>query len=127
MKMALDNASGVNVVTSYEPGRVQIREHHYRQSLIVLPKEVFPDWQATHPRTLRASDFATILERSPEVLIVGTGDVQVFPDPEVFAELMGLGIGIEIMDNGAACRTYNVLLAEDRRAALALILAQRPD
>ncbi|MCG6965571.1 MAG: Mth938-like domain-containing protein [Chromatiaceae bacterium] len=123
MKMSLDNASGVNVVNSYEPGRVQIRDQVFTTSMIVLPKLLLPDWEPRQAASLRAVHFQPILQRRPEIVIVGTGETQVFPDAGVFAALMDLGIGFEVMHNSAACRTYNILLAEDRRAALALILA----
>lgn len=122
MKMALDTASGVNVIKSYENGRVQIRERYYTRSLIVLPGQLYPDWEPSRAQDLRTFHLETILDKRPEVLIVGTGERQVFPDLAQFATLMDLGIGFEIMDNAAACRTFNVLLAEDRRAALALII-----
>ena len=72
---------------------------------------------------IHGSDFEPIIEHRPEVLILGTGERQVFPDPAIFCTLMDLGIGFEVMDNAAACRTYNILIAEERRAVLALMLA----
>jgi uncharacterized protein len=122
MKMALDDVSGVNVIRSYADGRVQVRERAYTTSVVVLPSEVFPGWGPRSVRELRTGDLEPILEHRPEVLIVGTGETQEFPDPAIFTRLMTLGIGFEIMDNAAACRTFNVLLAEDRRVALALML-----
>jgi uncharacterized protein len=123
MKMALDGATGVNSIRTYRPGRAQIKNQYFTCSLIVLPDRLFPDWQPCTPEELQASHFGPILERRPEVLILGTGETQVFPEPATFVTLMDLGIGFEVMDNAAACRTYNVLLAEGRHAALALILA----
>ena len=123
MKMALDNAAGVNLVTSYAPGEVRIRDRLFTTSLIALPDRLFPDWEHGRPEELRATSLAAIIDQRPEVLILGTGDTQVFPDPAGLATLMDVGIGFEIMDNGAACRTYNILLAEGRRVALALMLA----
>jgi uncharacterized protein len=127
MKIALDNAVGVNVIKSYAPGRVQIRERHYSRSLIVMPHSLLPEWGPDDAGTLRGSDFRTIIEHRPEVLILGTGERQVFPDPAIFATLMDLGIGCEVMDNAAACRTYNILIAEERRAALALMFTTDTD
>ena len=63
-----------------------------------------------------------MLSLEPEIVILGTGERQVFPEPSLFAAVAGRGVGLEVMDNGAACRTYNVLLAEGRRVALAIIL-----
>jgi uncharacterized protein len=122
MKIALDGAVGVNTIKAYEPGRVQIRERYFSTSLIVLRDQLHADWQARSATGLRAADLEPVLEKRPEVLILGTGETQVFPDPAAFMTLMDLGIGFEVMDNAAACRTYNVLVAEHRRAALALIL-----
>jgi uncharacterized protein len=122
MKMALDGAVGVNTIKAYEPGRVQIRDRYFSTSLIVLPDQLLADWQARSAVGLRAADLEPVLDKRPEVLILGTGETQVFPDPATFVTLMDFGIGFEVMDNAAACRTYNVLVAEDRRAALALIL-----
>jgi len=127
MKIALDNPAGVNAIRSYEPGRVQIREHYYTRSLIVLRDELLLGWEAHSAERLLAAHLEPIVARRPEVLILGTGETQVFPDPAVFMALMDLGVGFEVMDNAAACRTYNVLLAEDRRAALALMLAGDAD
>lgn len=123
MKMALDSTGGVNVIKSYQPGQVQIRENHFTRSLIVLPDQLLTEWEPGTPGALRPVHLQPILDLCPEVVLVGTGETQVFPDPAVFAILMDTGIGFEIMDNAAACRTYNILVAEDRRAALALILS----
>jgi uncharacterized protein len=122
MKMALDTASGVNVVRSYQPGRVTIRDQRFEISLIVFPDEIRLDWPPRGPGELAARHLKPVLERPPEVLILGTGDRQVFPEPATFVTLMDMGIGFEVMDNAAACRTYNILLSEGRRAALALLL-----
>jgi uncharacterized protein len=123
MKMALDDASALNQIKSYEPGRVRIRGEVFTSSLLVLPNQLFPEWQPAAPAELCAADLELVVAKRPEVLILGTGEAQVFPDPAVFAMLMELGIGFEVMDNAAACRTFNILLAEDRRAALALMFS----
>ena len=122
MKMALDNAAGVNVIKRYDAGRVQIRDRFFDRSLIVLADALLTDWEPTHSAHLHSGHFEAVIERNPEVLILGTGDTQVFPDLSVFSALMDAGIGFEVMDNAAACRTYNILLSEDRRVALALLM-----
>lgn len=122
MKMALDSANHVNVVRGYETGEVRIREQTYTRSLLVLPHRLLADWEPTDVQQLRSAHFGPLLDESPEVVILGTGDTQIFPEPAVFMTLMDLGIGFEVMDNGAACRTYNILVSEDRKAALALLL-----
>lgn len=122
MKIALDNPADANLVKAYEPGRVQIRNDYYATSLIVSRDRLLTDWQPRHAAELQAHHLQAVLDIHPEVLLLGTGDRQKFPEPETFIDLMGLGIGFEVMDNAAACRTYNILLAEERPVALALIL-----
>lgn len=124
MKMALDTASGVNVVKSYEPGVVQIRDQRFTKSLVVLPDKVLTEWPPKLASELRPTHFSEIIGQRPEVLIIGTGESQVFPDPAALMTLMDMGIGYEVMDNAAACRTYNILVSEDRRTALALIFRE---
>ena len=126
MKMARDDGAGRYTVRSYNAGEVQIRDRRYVRSLIVLPERILPDWEPGHPADLRESDLRPVIEHGPEVLILGTGERQVFPEPALFAELMARGIGFEVMDNAAACRTYNILVAEGREAALALVISE-PD
>lgn len=122
MKMALDTASGVNVIRSYEPGLVTIRDLRFEISLVVFPDEIRSDWPPRQPEDLSGGHLKPIIDKRPEVLILGTGDRQVFPEPATFITLMDMGIGFEVMDNAAACRTYNILLSEGRQAALGLLL-----
>jgi len=72
---------------------------------------------------LTASDLEPVLALRPEVLLLGSGPRQVFPAPELLAQLYAARIGFEVMDTGAACRTYNVLVGEGRAVAAALIIA----
>jgi len=121
MKMVLDDAAGLNLVSAYEPGQVRIRGKVHHTSLLVFPRELETDWGATDVASLSASSLRAITTRKPELVILGTGEVQRFPDPRVLIPLMDAGIGYEVMDNTAACRTFNILLGEGREAALALL------
>lgn len=125
MKMALDGAAGANLVKSYQPGEVQVRQQRFNRSVIVLPNEIISDWPADDPNALSAADLRPIADKQPEVLILGTGDTQIFPEPGIFTTLIDLQIGFEVMDNAAACRTFNILLSEQRRVALALLFPLR--
>ena len=78
------------------------------------------DWEPESIHHLAGRHVAALLSHGPEVVIVGTGEVQVFPDVQLFVALMDAGIGYEVMDTAAACRTYNVLYAEGRRVLAAL-------
>jgi len=122
MKIALDGASGVNTIASYTPGLVEIQGRSFSASLIVLPDRLLADWAPKTVAELDAVHLEAIADTQPEVVILGTGETQVFPDPAILSPLMRNGIGFELMSNAAACRTYNVLLAEGRRAALGLLL-----
>jgi uncharacterized protein len=122
MKMALDDTAGMNIIRGYEPGRVRIHDQVHHNSLIVLPDHLLTGWEPARVGDLRAASFNALLELSPEVVLLGTGESQVFPEPVIFTLLMDIGVGFEVMDNAAACRTYNILIGEDRRAALALLL-----
>jgi len=122
MKMALDDTLGVNAIRSYEPGCVTVREKRIMTSVIVLPDQLLTGWPPTTVVDIETDHFVAVLDRDIEVLILGTGESQKFPDPALFADLMARGIGFEVMDNAAACRTYNILLAEQRRVALAILL-----
>jgi uncharacterized protein len=123
MKMALDSSINVNSIRSYATGRVTIRDREFEQSLIVWPTRIKEDWAPETVEQLRAGDLKPLLDDPPEVLILGTGDRQVFPPASTFATMMDMGIGFEVMDNAAACRTYNILLAEQRRVAVALLIS----
>ena len=63
-----------------------------------------------------------LFEQPPEVLLLGTGATLRFPPPEIFADLYAANVGVEVMDSGAACRTFNILANDGRRVALAVLL-----
>ncbi len=122
MKFAQDTANDRYVIQSAEPGRVRIAGKYYSSSLLVLPDRVIPDWEPNSVAELTGRVLSRLTEHRPEVLILGTGERQVFPDPRLFVSLMDVGVGYEVMSTDAACRTYNILLSEGRRVLAALIL-----
>ncbi len=121
MKMSLDKATGLNLISAYADGQVTIRDVGYAPSLLVLPTEIIVDWSVSDITQLDSQAISRIAEHQPEIVILGTGVQQCFPDPGVLIPLMAANIGYEIMNNAAACRTYNILLSENRKAALALL------
>lgn len=125
MKMALDGAPNANLVRSYEPGRVQVRDREYTTSTIISASRIVENWPPRTIAELRAKHLLALTEDRPEVVILGTGETQVFPEPAVFVTLIDLGIGCEVMDNSAACRTYNILMSEQRQVTLALLIDDR--
>lgn len=122
MKISLDQPSATNVVRSYGPGRIRIGEHSFSRSLIVSATTLIENWRPCEIADLRATDLEPLLRLRPEVLLIGSGTRQVFPDRATLAVLYAAGLGFEVMDTGAACRTYNVLVAEGRDVAAALIV-----
>ena len=101
--------------------RLTIGENDYRTSVIITPNSL-ELWDVTSPEDIRANHFHRLGERSVEVLLLGTGRTMTFPPAESCRHLMEAGIGVEVMDTPAACRTYNLLAGDGRRVAAALIL-----
>ena len=121
MKIQRELAAGLNVIRSYEPARITVNQDAYTTSLIVTPERIVPDWRPREFTELTAADFEVIAALGPEVVLLGTGKRLRFPDPALTRALVTANIGIEVMDTGAACRTYNVLMSEGRRVAAALL------
>ena len=121
MKLHASAPSALNTFTGYGEGFVLVNGQRHEANLIVLPERLLP-WQATGFDTLAEADFRVFLELDLEVLLLGTGARQRFPDPRLTQALARKRVGVEVMDVHAACRTYNFLMAEERRVAAALLL-----
>ena len=122
MKFHLTQAEGNQLVTGYGAGWVEINGTRYSKSLIVLPNLLIPDWPADDFDSLSEESFRRLLELKPEVVLLGTGEKHRFLHPRISRELTAANISLESMDTAAACRTYNILMAEGRHVAAALIL-----
>jgi uncharacterized protein len=122
MKLHSTPTQQYQTITAYEKDSVEINAITYNYSLIVLPETKPQQWSATSFEQLSAEDFAQIEATIPDVVILGTGNKQRFVHPKLTAALAAKRIGVECMDNQAACRTYNILMAEGRKVALALIM-----
>lgn len=122
MRFTLEMPPGANLVTGIGPGGVRIGEQWFARSLVVSAAELVPDWPVASVATLDLERLAPALRFAPEILLLGTGRRIHFPDGALFAALAARGIGLEVMDTTAACRTYNVLVNEDRPVVAALIL-----
>lgn len=122
MKFARADESDGILVRGYEAGAVLIGENRFHNSLLLSPRGITPDWPVRRAEDLEPAHFEALLALQPELIVLGTGATQVFPDPRVYTAVMDAGIGIEVMDTGAACRTYNILMSEGRMVAAALIL-----
>ncbi len=124
MKIHLESGLGQNLIRAYAPGRLTINEEVYTTSLIVTPRQVVAEWPPASFADLLAGHFEMIASLQPEVVILGTGARLQFPAPSLTRSLVEAGIGIEVMDTGAACRTYNFLMSDGRRVAAALLMIE---
>lgn len=107
---------------AYGNGGFRFAEMSHRGSILILPSGIY-GWDYASFEAVDVAAFAKVFaeETAPEFLLFGTGDSQRFPSPELRAAFEAAGIGLEVMDTGAAARTYNVLIGEDRRVAAGLI------
>ncbi|HRQ56004.1 MAG TPA: Mth938-like domain-containing protein [Azoarcus taiwanensis] len=121
MKLHLDTQTNLNLVTGYGAGHLMINKVRHDGNLIVTPSAVSEGWAGSGFDGLVAEDFSRLLEWSPEVVLVGTGSRLRFPPYALLRPLIDAGIGFEIMDLPAACRTYNVLAGEGRAVLAALM------
>ena len=121
MKLHSSLPSGVNTITGYGAGYVLVNGQRRESSVVVLPDRV-EAWPAKSFDTLTAEDFSFLKGLNAEIVLLGTGPRQRFPHPRLTAALAQAGIGLEVMDVQAACRTYNILVAEERKVAAALLL-----
>jgi uncharacterized protein len=92
-----------------------VNERTLERSFIIAPDTLIEAWPIHDATRMVAADVDPMLGLTPELVLLGTGATQVFPPAEVMAACLTRGIGIEIMDNAAAARTFNVLAGEGRR------------
>jgi uncharacterized protein len=121
MKFSEFDTDAGPLIEAYGPGRVRIQGQDYQRSLAVTAGQVLSDWGPPGFEALASAHFEALAALAPQVVVLGTGARQRFPDPALYAALLAQGIGVEIMDTGAACRTYNILAGEGRRVVAALI------
>jgi uncharacterized protein len=122
VKLHASSAGASNTFTGYGEGYVLINGERRQTSVVVLPERTV-EWPASGFDALTPEDFAFVLDLKPEIVLLGTGERQRFPHPRLTRALAEAGIGVEVMDVQAACRTYNILVAEERRVAAALLFA----
>jgi len=122
MKLHLTQAAGNQLITGYSQSWISVNHYRFEQSIIVLPNEVITDWKVSAFDALKKEDFEGLLTIKPEVVLLGTGTQHRFIHPKLIASLTQAHIPVECMTTDAACRTYNILMAEGRQVAAALIL-----
>lgn len=122
MKLHLANFDQQNVFSGYGDGYVMINKVRHESNLIVLPDQMIEQWPVASVADLNVEHFDCVLPHKPEIILLGTGAEIQFPDYSLMAKIIQSGIGFEVMDTQAACRTYNILAEEDRHVAAAIIL-----
>ena len=123
LKLHSETRSGINFITACDGAFVQVNETRHATPLIVLAQQLIATWQPASFDALAAEHFTALAELGVEIILLGTGAKQRFPHPRLSRTLMEKRIGLEVMDTGAACRTYNILVSEGRSVAAALLPA----
>ncbi len=122
MKLHADKIPTLNTVTAYDERHIEVNAQRYEHSILLMPGGSVQTWPVTEFSQLTELQFRAILGQKPELVIVGTGARQRFAHPRLWAELSAQRVGVEFMDTGAACRTYNILMTEGRLVLAALII-----
>jgi uncharacterized protein len=122
MRFAQDSSSTVHIIRAYAAGELRIDDVTHRGTVIVSASTVLPLPDIRDMNDLAALDPSRLLALDPELVLLGTGQRQVFPPASFRAQFLSAGIGLEVMNTGAACRTFNVLAAEQRRVVALLMV-----
>ena len=121
MKFTLESSAHVNVITGYGGGEIHLRERIVHPAVIIAPDRIIEDWTAPSVDALDMTLLEPVLALAPDLIVLGTGERLRFPPHGLRSQLQARGIGLEVMDTAAACRTYNVLVLEERRVVVALL------
>jgi uncharacterized protein len=121
MKFTLDSSSASNLIRSYSATTIRVGDQELHGSCIVTADQ-FVSWEPASFAELRTEHLEKIFAMAPEVVLLGTGVTQRFAPPEIRTAFAARKIGLEAMDLGAACRTFNILAQEERKVAAALLL-----
>ena len=121
MKLHTSNTDGLNLFSAYGDDFVTVNQEKYFGNLILLPDAIVPAWTSAMVSTLTETDMEKLLALKTEIILLGTGSRLRFPAGALLRPFAPAGIGLDVMDLKAACRTYNILAAEGRKVAAALL------
>jgi uncharacterized protein len=121
MKFHLSTAEG-NMFTGHGADYVRLGVVEYRENILVTPERIITGWAPGGFDALTEADFAAMAALEPVVALLGTGATLRFPHPRLARALTDAGIGLEVMDTPAVCRTFNILAAEGRKVAAAVLI-----
>ena len=122
MHISRDQPLSANFVNAYTRSKITIGTRDIRASFIMDNEEIILDWPVTDAAELTVENLQAAITKRPEIILLGTGSRLVFPANEIRTAVLSKGIGFELMDTQAACRTFNILAGESRRVVAALIL-----
>lgn len=122
MRLSLDETTQSNQISHYHPDKITVNKRDYKKSLLICANKLLSPWTEHDAAQLTADDFTLLLNCKPTIIIIGTGEKLTHLDPALIADIQQQGIGLEVMDTAAACRTYNVLLSEGRDVVAGLLL-----
>ncbi|MBV8854544.1 MAG: Mth938-like domain-containing protein [Sinobacteraceae bacterium] len=122
MKFTLDTGSSPNLIRSYSPGSIRVAEQLIERSCLISAQTLITDWEPQTLDELQPAHLGAIFALQPELVVLGTGPQHRFAPVVIRAAFNTRGVGLESMDLGAACRTFNVLVQEERRVVAALFL-----
>lgn len=114
MPLAEERITSRYSISAYTSNDITVNEKQYQQSLILSPETLINPSPINSIDDLNDDTLQSVLALNPDVVLLGTGEKQIFPEPRIFALLGEKGIGLEVMNTGALCRTFNILVAEDR-------------
>lgn len=121
--MKLDREQGPgHLIRGFAAGRILIGSETFSSPLILTAERIIADWSPPGVQQLSRADLQRVLDLDPDVILLGTGLRQLFPPATLTTEILRQGVGLEIMNTAAACRTFNVLASEYRRVAAALFI-----
>ncbi len=123
MKLSLEASSQVNLIRAYSSTEVLVGERRLHSSCIITADTVISEWEPASLAELSPAHLEKVFALRPEVVLLGTGSTQRFAPQPIRAAFAQRRIGLEAMDLGAACRTFNVLVQEDRRVAAVLFFS----
>lgn len=122
MKFSEEVPSTYNNITRYGEGYVQIKDKVVNTSVVIGVEALLADWRPKDFSELSVDDCGLLIQSKPDVIILGTGEKQYFPDHDILKFFVQQQIGLEVMDTAAACRTFNILLSEDRNVVAGLFM-----
>jgi uncharacterized protein len=121
MPLSEEIITGSHSIQAYDDGQITISERIYTDSLVVSADDIISPWPVPTIEELRREHLNCIFDLKPDVVLLGSGETQIFPDIEILGCFAQQNLGVEVMNNGALCRTFNILVAEGRRVVAAII------